>query len=107
MVSVLVLPLVIPVLIFGVSASYAALAEPDPFLPPFLILGGASLLFSVIGPVEPRSRCDGAPIERRDEPSETAGLDAANSHRRCSFRNRATRSRSASTYRRRLWRARG
>jgi len=51
MVSVLVLPLVIPVLIFGVSASYAALAEPDPFLPPFLILAALSLLFSVIGPV--------------------------------------------------------
>jgi heme exporter protein B len=50
MVSVLVLPLVIPVLIFGVSASYAALAEPDPFLPPFLILAALSLLFSVIGP---------------------------------------------------------
>ena len=38
MVSVLVLPLAIPVLIFGVSASYAAVAEPDPFLPPFLLL---------------------------------------------------------------------
>ena len=38
LVSVLVLPLAIPVLIFGVSASYAAVNEPDPFLPPFLIL---------------------------------------------------------------------
>ena len=38
MVSVLVLPLAIPVLIFGVSASYAAVAEPDPFLPPFLLV---------------------------------------------------------------------
>jgi heme exporter protein B len=51
MVSVLVLPLVIPVLIFGVSASYAAVAEPDPFLPPFLILAALSLLFAVVGPV--------------------------------------------------------
>jgi heme exporter protein B len=51
MVSVLVLPLVIPVLIFGVSASYAAIAEPDPFLPPFLFLLALSMLFSVVGPV--------------------------------------------------------
>jgi heme exporter protein B len=50
MVSVLILPLAIPVLIFGVSASYAAVAEPDPFLPPFLILGALSAGFAVIGP---------------------------------------------------------
>ena len=43
MVSVLVLPLAIPVLIFGVSASYAAVAEPDPFLPPFLLLCALSI----------------------------------------------------------------
>ena len=45
MVSVLVLPLTIPVLIFGVSASYAAVAEPDPFLPPFLLLCALVLHF--------------------------------------------------------------
>ena len=50
LVSVLVLPLVIPVLIFGVSASYAAVAEPDPFLPPFLLLCALTLFFAVIGP---------------------------------------------------------
>jgi heme exporter protein B len=50
MVSVLVLPLTIPVLIFGVSATYAAVAEPDPFLPPFLILCALSVGFAVIGP---------------------------------------------------------
>jgi heme exporter protein B len=50
MVSVITLPLTIPVLIFGVSASYAAVAEPDPFLPPFLILCALSILFAVIGP---------------------------------------------------------
>jgi heme exporter protein B len=50
MVSVLILPLAIPVLIFGVSASYAAVAEPDPFLPPFLILCALSVGFAVIGP---------------------------------------------------------
>ena len=51
MISVLVLPLTIPVLIFGVSASYAAVAEPDPFLPPFLLLCALSIAFAVIGPV--------------------------------------------------------
>ena len=51
LVSVLILPLAIPVLIFGVSASYAAVAEPDPFLPPFLILCAITLFFAVIGPV--------------------------------------------------------
>lgn len=50
MVSVLILPLAIPVLIFGVSASYAAVAEPDPFLPPFLLLCALSVGFAVIGP---------------------------------------------------------
>ena len=51
MVSVLTLPLTVPVLIFGVSASYAAIAEPDPFMPPFLILCALSIGFAVIGPV--------------------------------------------------------
>lgn len=51
LVSVLVLPLAIPVLIFGVSASYAAVNEPDPFLPPFLILTALTLFFAVVGPV--------------------------------------------------------
>ena len=51
LVSVLVLPLAIPVLIFGVSASYAAVNEPDPFLPPFLILAALTLFLGVIGPI--------------------------------------------------------
>lgn len=51
LVSVLVLPLVIPVLIFGVSASYAAVAEPNPFLPPFLILAALTLFLAVVGPI--------------------------------------------------------
>ena len=50
MMSVLILPLAIPVLIFGVSASYAAVAEPDPFLPPFLILCALTIGFAVVGP---------------------------------------------------------
>ena len=51
LVSVLILPMTIPVLIFGVSASYAAVTEPDPFLPPFLILAAITLFFAVVGPV--------------------------------------------------------
>jgi heme exporter protein B len=51
LVSVLILPLTIPVLIFGVSASYAATTDPQPFLPPFLILAALSLFFAVIGPL--------------------------------------------------------
>ncbi|MDO6964936.1 heme exporter protein CcmB [Rhizobium alvei] len=49
-VSILVLPLTIPVLIFGVSAVYAAVEDPAPFLPPFLALIALSLFFAVIGP---------------------------------------------------------
>lgn len=51
LISVLVLPLTIPVLIFGVSASYGAVAEPDPFLQPFLILSALTLFLAVIGPL--------------------------------------------------------
>jgi heme exporter protein B len=50
LVSVLVLPLAIPVLIFGVSASYAAANDPDPFLPPFLILAALTMFLAVLGP---------------------------------------------------------
>ena len=48
--SVLVLPLCIPVVIFGVGAIRAAVTEPDPFLPPFLLVTAISLFFSVLGP---------------------------------------------------------
>jgi heme exporter protein B len=50
LVSILILPLTIPVLIFGVSASYAAVEGPQPFLPPFLILIAITLSFAVLGP---------------------------------------------------------
>ncbi|GGE00824.1 heme exporter protein CcmB [Rhizobium anhuiense] len=50
LVSILVLPLTIPVLIFGVSAAYAAVEDPAPFLPPFLILIALTFFFAVIGP---------------------------------------------------------
>jgi heme exporter protein B len=50
LVSVIILPLTIPVLIFGVSASYGAIEDPAPFLAPLLILGAITLFFAVIGP---------------------------------------------------------
>ncbi|MGU3400943.1 heme exporter protein CcmB [Brucellaceae bacterium D45D] len=51
LVSVIVLPLTVPVLIFGVSASYGATAEVEPFLAPFLILSALTLFFAVLGPL--------------------------------------------------------
>jgi heme exporter protein B len=48
--AVLVLPLTIPVLIFGVAAANAAIVGPLPFGPPFTILCGLSLMSLVIGP---------------------------------------------------------
>ncbi|SFO40391.1 heme exporter protein B [Mesorhizobium sp. NFR06] len=51
LISVLVLPLTIPVLIFGVSASYGAVANPAPFLQPFLILAALTLFLAVLGPL--------------------------------------------------------
>lgn len=49
LVSVLILPLVIPVLIFGVSATAGAMEEAAPFVAPFLILIALSLFFTVLG----------------------------------------------------------
>lgn len=51
LVSILILPLTVPVLIFGVSAAYAATTPGAPFLPPFLILCAITLFFAVIGPL--------------------------------------------------------
>lgn len=48
--SVLVLPLTIPVLIFGVAASNAAIVAPLPFGTPFTILCALTLVSLVIGP---------------------------------------------------------
>jgi heme exporter protein B len=48
--AVLVLPLTIPVLIFGVSAANAGISGPDPFGPPFTILCALSLMSLVVGP---------------------------------------------------------
>jgi heme exporter protein B len=53
--AVLILPLTIPVLIFGVSAANAAINSatlgPAPFSPPFTILCALSLASFVLGPV--------------------------------------------------------
>lgn len=49
--AVLILPLTIPVLIFGVSAANAAVAGPTPFGPPFTILCALSLASFVLGPI--------------------------------------------------------
>src|ERR1017187_2251896 len=49
--AVLVLPLTIPVLIFGVAAANAAIVGPAPFGPPFTILCALSLASLVLGPV--------------------------------------------------------
>lgn len=51
LVSVLVLPLTVPILIFGVTAAYGAVNDPAPFREPFLVLCGLSLFFAVLGPV--------------------------------------------------------
>jgi heme exporter protein B len=49
--AILVLPLVIPILIFGVSAINGALFDPDPFTAPFLILCAFTLFTMVLGPL--------------------------------------------------------
>jgi heme exporter protein B len=48
--AVLVLPLTVPVLIFGVAAANAAVAGPVPFGTPFTILCALSLASLVVGP---------------------------------------------------------
>src|SRR6476646_368543 len=49
--AVLVLPLTVPVLIFGVTAANAAIAGPTPFSPAFTILCALSLASLVLGPI--------------------------------------------------------
>jgi heme exporter protein B len=48
--AVLILPLTVPVLIFGVAASNAAIVGPGPFGPPFAILCALTLMSLVLGP---------------------------------------------------------
>nr|WP_321446316.1 heme exporter protein CcmB [uncultured Cohaesibacter sp.] len=49
--SILILPLTIPILIFGVSASVGAVTDPAPFDTPFYILCALSLMSLVVGPI--------------------------------------------------------
>jgi heme exporter protein B len=49
--AVLVLPLTVPVLIFGVAAANAAIVGLTPFGPPFTILCALSLASLVLGPI--------------------------------------------------------
>jgi heme exporter protein B len=49
--AILVLPLMIPTLIFGVSSAQAATGGTVPFLTPFLILAALSLMAAVVGTV--------------------------------------------------------
>jgi heme exporter protein B len=51
LVSVLVLPFVIPVLIFGVMAAYGAVEDPAPFTQPFLLMCALTLFFAALGPI--------------------------------------------------------
>jgi len=48
--AIMVLPLTVPVLIFGVAAANAAIVGPAPFGPPFTILCALSLASFVLGP---------------------------------------------------------
>ena len=50
LIAVLVLPLAIPVLIFGVSATLGAVSEPEPFLAPFLLLCACTLIALALAP---------------------------------------------------------
>ena len=49
--AILVLPLTVPVLIFGVAASNAAIIGPVPFGTPFTVLCALTLMSVVIGPL--------------------------------------------------------
>ena len=51
LIAVLVLPLTVPVLIFGVSAALGAVSEPEPFLSPFLLLCAGTLAASALAPL--------------------------------------------------------
>jgi heme exporter protein B len=48
--AVIVLPLTVPVLIFGVAATAGAISEPEPFLSPFLLLCAATLATLALAP---------------------------------------------------------
>lgn len=51
LISIIVLPLTVPVMIFGVSAAYASATPTISFLSPLLFLIALSLFFSILGPL--------------------------------------------------------
>lgn len=51
LISVIVLPLAVPVMIFGVSAAYSATVPGISFLTPLTFLIALSLFFSILGPL--------------------------------------------------------
>lgn len=51
LVSLLVLPLYVPILVFGVGATSAAIVGPTPFLQPYLILLALSLAAVALAPI--------------------------------------------------------
>ncbi len=51
LVAVLILPLTIPILIFGVAATTAAVTDPLPFGTPFKLIAALSLASFVLGPI--------------------------------------------------------
>ncbi len=60
LIAVLVIPLAIPVLIFAVSATTAAVTGPVPFGTPFRVLLGLALFALVLGPVAAAAALRGA-----------------------------------------------
>lgn len=50
LVSVVILPFVIPVLIFGVMATFGAVVDGAPFKAPMLLLAALTMFFAVLGP---------------------------------------------------------
>jgi heme exporter protein B len=48
--AVLVVPLTVPVLIFGVAATAGAVSEPEPFVSPFLLSGAIALAAMALAP---------------------------------------------------------
>ncbi len=61
--SVLILPLAIPILIFGVAAANASPIDPYGFQQPFLFMSAFALLLLVICPLPPPRRCGCSGIE--------------------------------------------
>ncbi|MEW5425057.1 heme exporter protein CcmB [Amorphus sp. 3PC139-8] len=51
LIAILVLPLTVPTLVFGVGAVLGAVTDPAPFLSPFLVLCALTLVAFVVGPI--------------------------------------------------------